>query len=57
MPPIDGGWLDQPQRFPPSGPVPPQKQPQQTVSGAEALVGTNKDTELVAQGKYLEEKV
>ena len=57
MPTIDGGWLDQQQRFAPPGPQPPQKQPKQTVSRAEALIGTSEDAELVAQGKRLEQEV
>jgi len=57
MPTIDGGWLDQHQRFPPAGPEPPQKQPTQTVSRAEAPIGTSEDAELVAQGKSLEQEV
>ena len=57
MPPIDGGWLNQQQRFLPSGPEPSQEQPQQTVSGAEALIGTREDTELVAQGTHLDQEV
>src|SRR5438105_2144185 len=55
MPTIDGGWLDQHQRFPPPGPQPPQKQPKQTVSRAEAPIGTSEDAELVAQRKSLEQ--
>jgi len=57
MPTIDGGRLDQQQHVPPSGPGPSQEQPQQTVSGSEALIGTREDTELVAQGKHLEQEV
>src|SRR5262249_23465399 len=34
-----------------------QKQPKQTVSGAEALMGTSQNTELVAQGKHREQEV
>jgi hypothetical protein len=57
MPPIDGDWPDQQPRFPPSGPNPSQHQPQQTVSAAEARMGTSEDTELVAQGTWLEQEV
>jgi hypothetical protein len=57
MPTIDGGWLDQHQRVPPPGPQPPQQQPEQTVSRAKAFLRTREDTELVAQGKHLEQKV
>jgi len=57
MPPIDSGWLDQHQRFPPPGPEPAQKQPKQTTSWAEAPIRTSEDTELVAQGKSLEQEV
>jgi hypothetical protein len=57
MPTIDGGWLDQHQRFPPSGPQPPQKQPKQTVSWTKAPLRTSEDAELVAQGKSLEQEV
>jgi hypothetical protein len=57
MPTIDGGWLDQHQCFPPPGPQPSQKQPKQTVSRAEAPIGTSEDAELVAQGKNLEQEV
>jgi hypothetical protein len=54
MPTIDGGWLNQHQRFLPLGPQPPQKQP---VSWAKALIRTREDAELVAQGKSLEQEV
>jgi hypothetical protein len=57
MPAIDGGWLDQHQRFAPPGPQPSQKQPKQTVSRAEAPIRTGENAELVAQGKRLEQEV
>jgi len=57
MPTIDSGWLDQHERFPPPGPRPPQKQSKETVSQAEAPIGTSEDAELVAQGKTLEQEV
>ena len=57
MPTIDGGGLDQHQRFPPPGPQPPQTQPQQTVSRAKAPLRTSEDAELVAHGKSLEQEV
>jgi hypothetical protein len=57
MPPIDSGWLDQHQRFPPPGPEPAQKQPKQPVSWAKAPIRTSEDAELVAQGKSLEQEV
>jgi hypothetical protein len=57
MPTIDGGWLDQYQRFPPPGPQPPQKQPQQTVIWAKVFLRTSEDAELVMQGKSLEQEV
>jgi hypothetical protein len=57
MPTIDGGWLDQQQRVPPLGPQPPQEQPKQTISRAEAPIRTSKNAELVAQGKRLEQEV
>jgi len=57
MPTIDSGWLDQHQRFPPPGPQPSQKQPNQTVSWAEAPIRASEDAELVAQGKSLEHEV
>jgi hypothetical protein len=57
MPTIDGGWLDQYQRFPPPGPQPPQKQPKQTVIWAKAFLRTSEDAELVMQGKSLEQEV
>jgi len=57
MPTIDGGWLDQHQRFPPPGPQAPQKQPKQTVSWAKAFLRTSEDAQLVMQGKSLEQEV
>jgi hypothetical protein len=57
MPTIDGGWLEQHQRFPPPGPQPSQEQPKQTVSRAKAPLRTSEDAELVAQGKSLEQEV
>jgi hypothetical protein len=57
MPTIDGGWLDQHQRFPPPGPKPPQKQPKQTVSWAKAFLRPSEDAQLVMQGKSLEQEV
>jgi hypothetical protein len=57
MPTIDSGWLDQHQRFPPPGPQPPQKQPQQTVSRAKAPLRTSEDAELVSEGKSLKQEV
>jgi len=57
MPTIDRGWLDQHERFPPPGPQPPQEQPKQTISAAEAPTRTNENRELVAQGKRLEQEV
>jgi len=57
MPTIDSGWLNQDERFPPPGPEPPQKQPKQPVSWANALIRTSEDAELVAQGERLEQEV
>jgi hypothetical protein len=57
MPTIDGGRLDQHQRFPPLGPQPPQNQPEQPVSWAKALVRPSENAELVAEGKSLEQEV
>ena len=57
MPMFDGGWLDQHQRFPPPGPQPSQKQPEQPVSWPKAPLRTSEDAELVAQGKSLEQEV
>jgi hypothetical protein len=54
MPTIDGGWLDQHQRFPPPGPQPAQNQPEQAVRAAEASIGTRENAQLVAK---LEEEV
>ena len=57
MPTIDGGRLDQHQRFTPPGPQPSQKQPKQTVRWAKAPIRTSEDAQLVAQGKNLEQEV
>jgi hypothetical protein len=57
LPPIDSGWLDQDQRFPPPGPQPAQKQPKEPVSWAKALIRTSEHGELVAQGKGLEQEI
>ena len=57
MPTLDRGWLDQHQPVPPPGPQPPQKQPKQTVSWANAPTRTREDAELVAQGKRLKQEV
>ena len=57
MPTIDGGWLDQHQRFPTPGPQPPQQQPKKTVSRAKAPLRTSEDTEFVAESKNLEQEV
>jgi S-formylglutathione hydrolase FrmB len=57
MPTIDSGWLNQDERFPPPGPEPPQKQPKQPVSWANALIRTSEDAELVVQGESLEQEV
>ena len=57
MPPIDGGWLDQHQRFPPPGPHPAQNQPEQAVRGAEAAIGTRENAQLVAKREGLEEEI
>jgi hypothetical protein len=57
MPTIDGGWLDQRQRFPPPGPQASQKQPKQPVSWAKAFLRTSEDTQLVMQGEGLEQEV
>jgi hypothetical protein len=54
MPAIDGGWLDQHQRFPPAGPQPAQNQPEQTVQWPKAPVRPRQNAELMAQGKSLE---
>jgi hypothetical protein len=57
MPTIDGGWQDLHPRFPPPGPQAPQKQPKQTVSWAKAFLRTSEDSQLVMQGKSLEQEV
>jgi hypothetical protein len=57
MPTLDGGWPDQDQRFSPPAPPPSQKQPKQTVSGAEAPFRTSETAELMAQGKRLEQEI
>jgi hypothetical protein len=48
MPAIDSGWLDQHERFPPPGPQPSKKQPQQTIGWAKAPIRASEDAELVA---------
>jgi hypothetical protein len=57
MPTIDGGRLDQHQRFPPPRPPPSQRQPEQTVSGAKAPIRTSEYAQLMAQGETLEQEV
>ncbi|MGH9372459.1 MAG: hypothetical protein ACRD15_13085 [Vicinamibacterales bacterium] len=57
MPTLENGRLDQHQRLSPPGPQPSQKQPEQTVSWANAPIRTSADAELVAQGKSLEQEV
>src|SRR5438067_181681 len=57
VPTIHGGRLNQRRRFPPLGPPPPQTQPQQMVSRAEAPIRTSEDAELVAQRNRLEQEI
>ena len=57
IPTIDGGRLDQHQRFPPPGPQPSQQEPKQPVSWAKTPMRAREDAELVAQGKSLEQEV
>src|SRR4051794_36820300 len=57
MPPVDSGWLNQHQGFPPPRPQSAQEQPKQPVRSAKAPVRTRKNTELVVQGKSLEQEV
>jgi len=56
MPTIDGGWLDQHERFRPPGPEPPQKQPKQPVSGPKVPIRTSEDVQLVAQSKNFDQE-
>ena len=57
MPAIDRGWPDEYQRFSPPGPQPPQEQAKQTISGAETSIRPSENTELVAEGKHLEQEI
>jgi hypothetical protein len=57
IPTVDGGRLDQHQRFPPPGPPPSQQQPEQTVRWAKAPIRTSEYTQLMAQGKIFEHEV
>jgi len=54
---IDSGWPDQHHRLSPPGPQPSQQQPKQPISWAKAPMRTREDSELVAQGKRLEQEV
>ena len=57
LPPGDRGRLDQHESLPPSRPQPSQAQPEQTVRRAEASIRTGENTQLLAEGKNLEEEV
>ena len=57
MPTGDRGRLDQHESLPPAGPEPSQAHPEETVRRAEASIRTGEDTQLVSQGKDLEEEV
>jgi hypothetical protein len=57
MPTGDRGRLDQHESLPPPGPEPSQAHPEQTVRRAEASIRTREYTQLMAQGKKLEEQV
>jgi hypothetical protein len=57
MPSIDSGWLNEHKGFPPVGPEPAQKQPQQPVSWAKAPIRGRENGELMAQRKSLEQEV
>ena len=56
-PPLDCCRLDQHQRLSPPRPQPSQAQPEPTVGGPKASIGTSEDAHLVAQGQKLEEEV
>ena len=57
LPPGDRGRLDQHEGLPPLRPPSSQAHPEETVRRAEALTRTGEDTQLVSQGKDLEDQV
>jgi hypothetical protein len=57
MPTADRGRLYQHESLPPLGPEPSQAHPEETVRRAEASIRTREYTQLMAQGKKLEEEV
>jgi hypothetical protein len=57
LPPGDRGRLDQRESLLPLRPPPSQAHPEETVRRAEASIRTREDTQLVSQGKDLEEQV
>ena len=57
LPPDDRGRLDQHENLPPLRPPPSQAHPKETVRQVEASIRTREDTQLVSQGKDLEEQV
>jgi hypothetical protein len=57
LPPGDRGRLDQHESLPPLRPPLSQAHPEETVGRAEPAIRTVEDTELVSQGKDLEEQV
>jgi hypothetical protein len=57
LPPGDRGRLDQHESLLPLRPPPSQAHPEETIRRAEASIRTREDTQLVSQGKDLEEQV